>query len=161
MLAECQSGGEAVDAIKRLKPGLVFLDIQMPGMDGFTVIKQLDPSQLPIIIFVTAYDQHALKAFEVHALDYLLKPFKQERFRQAIQQVREKIHSKQSSSLPQSLLDMLAQAAPGREYVTRIAVRNGERVVFVKADRIEFIESAGNYAVLHVGKETHRLFGKP
>jgi two-component system, LytTR family, response regulator len=152
---ECGTGIEALEAIKRERPDLVFLDIQMPGMSGFDVLRGLDRDHLPMVIFVTAYDQHALKAFEVHALDYLLKPFKQSRFKQTVERVRETIAARQGNATPAGLLELLGHLKPAREYLTRIAVRNGDRVLFVKSEHIDYIESAGNYVVIHAGKENH------
>jgi two-component system LytT family response regulator len=155
VLAECANGTEAVAAIRGHRPDLVFLDVQMPGLGGFDALRQLEQEKLPLVIFVTAYDKHALKAFEVHALDYLLKPFKQERFKQTVQRARQALAARQAGDASQNLLALLGQAKPEREYLTRIPVRVGERVVFVKTDQIEYIESAGNYLVLHTARENH------
>jgi two-component system LytT family response regulator len=159
VICECGNGDEALEAIRKHQPELVFLDIQMPGRDGFEVVKALGQAQdpAPFIIFVTAYDQHAIKAFEVHALDYLLKPFKQTRFQETLARVRRQLSERQTSRLPPQWLALLEQAPapPPREHLTRIAVRVGERTVFVKTSEIECIESAGNYVVLQVGKENH------
>jgi len=154
---ECETGAEAVKTIRQAKPDLVFLDVQMPGMDGFEVLRALDPDALPMVIFVTAYDQHAIKAFEVKALDYLLKPFKQARFKETVQRAREMLVQRQAGTVSRSLLEMLGQAKPERDYLTRLAVRNGERVLLVRTDQVEYAESAGNYVVLHAGKESHIL----
>jgi two-component system, LytTR family, response regulator len=157
IVAECADGQEAVAVIKKLSPDLLFLDVQMPGLGGFEVLRALGKEQLPLVIFVTAYDQHALKAFEVHALDYLLKPFKQARFKETVQRARATLASKQAGAISQNLLDLLGGARPEREreHLARIAVRDGERVVFVKTAQVEYAEAAGNYVVLHVGKENH------
>jgi two-component system LytT family response regulator len=156
VLGECANGNEAVAAIKKLSPELIFLDVQMPGLGGFDVLRALGREHVPLVIFVTAYDQHALKAFEVHALDYLLKPFKQARFKQTVQRARETIASRQSGVIPQNLLDLLGQAAkPVVERLTRIPVKTNDRVLFVKTDQIHYIEAAGNYLVLHTAKENH------
>src|SRR5437588_8852771 len=156
VIGECANGNEAVAAIKKHSPDLIFLDVQMPGLGGFDVLRALGKDHLPLVIFVTAYDQHALKAFEVHALDYLLKPFKQARFKQTVQRARETIASRQSGAIPQNLLDLLGQAAkPAPDRLTRIPVKTGDRVLFVKTDQIHYVEAAGNYLVLHTAKETH------
>src|SRR5204863_3401954 len=115
----------------------------------------LGKEPMPLVIFVTAYDQHALKAFEVHALDYLLKPFKQARFKQTVQRARETLASRQGGVLPKGLLELLGQAKPVVERLTRIPVKTGERVIFVKTEHIHYIEAAGNYLVLHTAKENH------
>jgi|ERR1043166_4728863 two-component system LytT family response regulator len=156
VLAECANGNEAVTAVKKHSPDLIFLDVQMPGLGGFDVLRALGKDRLPLVIFVTAYDQHALKAFEVHALDYLLKPFKQARFKQTIQRAREAISSRHSGAIPQNLLDLLGQATkPAVERLTRIPVKTNDRVIFIKTDQIHYIEAAGNYLVLHTAKENH------
>ena len=154
---ECSNGEEAVTAIKRNRPDLVFLDVQMPGLDGFGVLRALGKEVLPLVIFVTAFDQHALKAFEVHALDYLLKPFKQVRFKETVQRARGVLASRQAGDVSQQLLDFLGQVKPEREHLARIAIKTGDRVVLVKTSQIEYIESAGNYVVLNTGKENHVL----
>src|SRR5215471_7560665 len=105
VLAECANGTEAVAAIKKHSPDLIFLDVQMPGLGGFEVLRALGKEHLPMVIFVTAHDHHALKAFEVHALDYLLKPFKQARFKQTLQRAREALASRQGGAIPQNLLE--------------------------------------------------------
>lgn len=158
LVAECADGNQAVTAFHQHAPDLVFLDIQMPGKDGFEVLRALDGQRLPMVIFVTAYDQHALKAFEVHALDYLLKPFKQARFKQTLQRARELLGRRgggDDDDVSKRLLELLGRQAPAREHLTRIVVRDGERVLFVKTDQIDYIESAGNYVVLHAGKDNH------
>lgn len=155
VVAECGDGKSAVATVKKQKPDLVFLDVQMPGMDGFEVLRQLGTGELPIVIFVTAYDQHALKAFEVHALDYLLKPFKQSRFKETIERARKAVRNRADGRVSDQLLQLLRQEKPAREFLTRIVVKAGERTLFVKTDRIDYAESAGNYVVLHAGKENH------
>ncbi len=154
VVGECANGEEAVTALKQQGPDLLFLDVQMPGMDGFEVLHSVEPERLPLVIFVTAYDQHALKAFEVHALDYLLKPFKQARFRQTVQRARQLLGNRDAAAASKNLLALLGQTLPP-EHLTRIPVRNGDRVVFVKTSQLDYIESAGNYVVLHSGKENH------
>jgi two-component system LytT family response regulator len=155
VIGECENGGEAVEKIKALSPDLVFLDVQMPGMGGFDLLRALESESMPLVIFVTAFDKHALKAFEVHALDYLLKPFKQDRFKQTVQRARDALANRQAGAASKNLLALLGQAKPERERLARIPVRTGERMTFVKTDQIEYVESAGNYVVLHAGKENH------
>ena len=155
ILRECANGNEAVAAIKELSPDLVFLDVQMPGRGGFEVLREIDPAALPLIIFVTAYDQHALKAFEVHALDYLLKPFKQARFKETVQRARAALADRRAGAASAGLLELIGQAKPERQFLGRIPVRNGERTVFVKTAQVDYFEAAGNYVVLHTGKENH------
>jgi two-component system LytT family response regulator len=155
ILGECADGTEAIAAIRKQRPDLVFLDVQMPGLGGFDVLRGLGNQPLPLVIFVTAHDQHALKAFEVHALDYLLKPFKQARFKETLQRARAALAGQEAGDVSSKLLALLGRAKPEREYLARIPVRNGERVIFVKTDQIEYIESAGNYVVLHTARENH------
>ncbi len=155
VVRECNNGAEATEAINKLRPDLLFLDVQMPGMDGFEVLRQSDKEHLPIVIFVTAYDRHAVKAFEVHALDYLLKPFKPARFQGTLQRVRELLGNKESGAISKGLLEMLDQIKPERVFLARIAVKNGDRTMFVKTAEIDYLESAGNYIVVHAGKENH------
>ncbi len=157
--AECGTGQEAVKSVASLHPDLLFLDIQMPAMDGFEVLAALPKDRLPLIIFVTAYNQHAIQAFEVRALDYLLKPFTQARFKSAMQRARETLGQKNLQTIPSDLLEVLRQAQaqppPTKQYLARVPVRAGERLYFVKTTQIDHLEAAGNYVVLHAGKENH------
>jgi two-component system, LytTR family, response regulator len=155
IVGECGDGPAAVAAVKNHAPDILFLDVQMPGMDGFGVVRELEKDRMPMVIFVTAYDQHALKAFEVHALDYLLKPFKPARFKETLERVRKAIARREAGSIPKGLLELLEQAKPAREFLGRLAVKTGERTVFVRAAQVDYFESAGNYVVLHTGKENH------
>lgn len=151
---ECANGNEAVHSIRKHAPDLVFLDVQMPGMDGFEALRALGKQSIPAVVFVTAYDQHALKAFDVHALDYLLKPFKPARFKETVERVRQTLKSRSGGDLPKGLLELLEATKP-TETLSRIAVKSGERTIFVKTDQIDYCEAAGNYVVLHTGKENH------
>lgn len=157
VVGECANGDEALAAIRRQPVNLLFLDVQMPEMDGFELLSRLGRDELPMVIFVTAYDQHAVKAFEVHALDYLLKPFKQVRLKEAVQRVREQIARRQTDDVSKRLMQLLGDRKTPPVYLHRLTVRENERVVLVKVDQIEWIESAGNYVVLHVGKQNHVL----
>lgn len=157
IVGECADGPAAVKALEQESPDLAFLDIQMPGLDGFGVLRAIAKERMPVVIFATAYDQHALKAFEAHALDYLLKPFKPVRFQQAVQRAREQLAQRQAGAISQGLLELLGQTQPKREFVSRLALRDGERTVFVKSGQVEYAESAGNYVVLHLAKENHVL----
>jgi two-component system LytT family response regulator len=152
-----EDGLQAVEPITTLKPDLLFLDVQMPEMDGFEVLRQVPAELLPIVIFTTAYDQHALRAFDAHALDYLLKPFKPERFKEAIQRARELIANQQAGVAARGLLDLLADHAPATPHLRRLTVKTQDRVVFVDVEDIDAIEAAGKYAVIHVGRENHVL----
>jgi two-component system LytT family response regulator len=155
---ECGSGGEAVAAILMDRPDLVFLDVQMPELDGFGVLERVREAgaELPAVVFVTAYDAHALRAFEVHALDYLLKPFDRERFTRALARAREALARREADGLDERLATLLA-ARSARPYATRLAVKSGGRVRLVKAEEVDWIEAASNYVRLHVGGERHLL----
>lgn len=149
---ECSSGSDAVNAIARLDPDLVFLDVQMPECDGFEVLRSLHDRKLPAIIFVTAYDKYALRAFEVHAIDYLLKPFRQSRFESAVERAREQIRFARGGSTGQllALLEDLRQAPPPERFI----VKSGGDVIFLRPDEIDYIEAADNYLNVHAGKES-------
>jgi len=139
-VTECGSGLAAIEEIRKSKPDLVFLDVQMPECDGFDVLEVLGANLPPAIIFVTAFDEHALRAFEVGALDYLLKPFDDARFHRAVQRAKDK----------------LAFSTPRQPHGdTRLVVKNRGEVTFVKTSEIDWIEAAGYYACLHVGADTH------
>lgn len=142
---ECADGLEAVAAIRAKSPGLVFLDIQMPEMDGFEVLRSLSPEETPRVIFVTAYDQFAIQAFEVNALDYLLKPFSDERLRRALARAK---------STPQP---SLANLVEGTRLPSRFVVRSGGRARFIAVEDVDWIESAENYVCLHAGGESGLL----
>lgn len=156
IVGEAEDGEAAVEAVASLKPDLMFLDIQMPGLDGFGVVQRLKVP-VPLIIFVTAYDQHAVRAFETHALDYLLKPVRPARLKDALQRARHQLSSRETSELPRQLLDLLAAREPQRQFITRFPVRTNERTSFIKVTAVDWIEAAGNYVILHVGKENHIL----
>ena len=159
VIGECANGLEAIPVIERERPDVLFLDVQMPEMDGFELLEKLAREHLPAVIFTTAFDRHAVRAFEKHALDYLVKPLQPERFKAAVARAREHLANRQASSAARGLLEMLAArptAAPTR-YLTRITVKNDDRVIVVKAADIDSIESAGNYVAVNVGKESHIL----
>ncbi len=156
IVAECADGPTAVRAIRELAPEIAFLDVQMPGMTGFDVLKELAGERLPIVIFLTAFDSYALRAFEVHALDYLLKPIDDERFAATVSRAIRQISLENAGTLESRLRSMLDQQQEAK-YDERFAVKTGRRVVFIHADEIDWIEAAGDYASLHVGKRTHLL----
>jgi two-component system LytT family response regulator len=150
MLTECADGNSAIRAITEHKPDLVFLDVQMPGTDGFGVLEGVAAVHLPAIIFVTAFDQYAVKAFEAHALDYLLKPFKRARFLESL--VRAK-SAMQKGDLEQErkLLAMIRRVGSDRG---RLVIRTDRKLVFLQNSEVEWIEAAGNYVRIHAGKRT-------
>lgn len=155
VIGECGSGREAIALIEETGPDLLFLDIHMPETGGFEVLQTLRAEQMPAIIFVTAYDQHALKAFEVHALDYLLKPFKQERFKDAVTRARAQFAHNGSHATNPGLAALIEKLHAGGNYLSRFMIKSSGRVVFVKASEVDWIESAANYALLHTGDHTH------
>jgi two-component system LytT family response regulator len=157
ILGECRDGLEAVAAIQQLSPDLVFLDVQMPGADGFQVIQTIGAEKMPVVVFVTAYDQHALRAFEVRALDYLLKPFDRERFREALQRARRHIEQQETGDLGRRLLALVKDFRPAAPKTDRLVVKSSGRLFFLRVDEIDWIEAAGNYARLHVGTEAHLI----
>ncbi|HSB10096.1 MAG TPA: LytTR family DNA-binding domain-containing protein [Blastocatellia bacterium] len=161
LVKECGNGRDAVSSIRELQPELVFLDVQMPEMDGFEVLEQLTDQPMPVIIFVTAYDQYALKAFEVSALDYLLKPFDDARFHKALAQARRQIEQQDASELGRKLLALMGSREirpdPTSRYLTRLMVKTAGRVIFIRADEIDWIEACDNYVRLHVGGRAHLL----
>jgi len=155
--AEFDSGVEAVEPLRKAPPDLLFLDIQMPEMDGFELLQRLQPRLPAVVIFATAYDQHALRAFEAHALDYLLKPFKPERFREAVQRARERLRDHQAGAAAGGLFELLAERAKATAYLSRLSIKTTDRVQFVNVEDVDAIEAAGKYVVVHVGKENHIL----
>ncbi len=155
IVGECGDGQSAVDAILSQKPDLVFLDVQMPEMDGFEVVSRIGVEQMPATIFVTAYDQYALKAFDANALDYLLKPFGKTRFDRALARARERIAGSLDRDAAQRILRAMESAATRRRYIDRFPVSENGRIVFVKAGEIQWIEAAGNYARLHAAGRSH------
>ncbi|NBB73722.1 MAG: response regulator [Bacteroidetes bacterium] len=165
VVAECKSGREAVEVIQTRAPDLVFLDVQMPGLDGFDVIDAVGPDAMPVVIFVTAYDEHALRAFEVHALDYLLKPLDEERFAEALSHARVRIADQDAGQFEDRLAGLLSgldedreRAADGGEALkNRFVVKTGGRVQFVKSEEIRWVEAAGDYVQLHTDATKHLL----
>jgi two-component system LytT family response regulator len=158
VVGECRDGREAFEAIDRQRPDLVFLDVQMPEMDGFEVLENLPQDELPTVIFVTAYDQYALKAFDVHAVDYLLKPFDRDRFKKALERARTEIERREVGEMREKLLALLGDAGVrGARHPERLVVKSSGRVVFLKVDDIDWVDAAGNYVKIHAAGETHQL----
>ena len=157
ILGECGNGTDAIKAIREKEPDLVFLDIQMPEKNGFDVIKSIDSNDLPTIVFVTAYDQYALQAFDVHALDYLLKPFNRERFHRAVSRAKDQIDSRRRGELDDRLVSLISNITTEKKYLDRLVVKSVGRVFFLKTGEIDWIEAAGNYLKLHVGREAHMI----
>ncbi len=155
VIGECGTGREAIKLIREKSPDLLFLDIQMPEVGGFDVLQAIGRGKMPIIIFTTAYDQHALKAFEVHALDYLLKPFSRRRFAEAVEHAREQFGNLNNRGPDPKIAALIETLRPDQRHLSRFVIKSSQRVLFVKAADVDWIESAGNYAVLHAGAQTH------
>ena len=154
----CADGASAVETIERAQPDLVFLDVQMPGMDGFEVDRESRRDALPAVVFVTAHDGHAMRAFEIHALDFLLKPFDQTRFEKALERARTQIVTKQGvRSIDSRLVSLLEELRDERKYPERLIVKSSGRVFFVRTDEIDWVEAAGNYVKMHTKSEAHLL----
>jgi len=151
VVAEASNGVDAIAAVEEHRPDVIFLDIQMPGMNGFEVVDALEHKDRTLVVFVTAYDEHAVKAFEVHALDYLLKPFDRTRLRNCLERIRAERRTDTSK-----LNELLAEFRP-REYLNRVVVKTRGRVLLLKIDEVDWIETAANYVELHAGKQSYLL----
>ncbi|MBU8897786.1 DNA-binding response regulator [Corallococcus sp. H22C18031201] len=168
VVGEAGHGQEAVRLIREQRPDLVLLDVQMPEFNGFEVLARLDPGEVPAVIFVTAYDRYALRAFDIHALDYLLKPFRDDRFHDAVGRAKAQIRLARMSDLSQRLMSVLSTygerentsvpappPAPTEPWVRRLAIRDTGRVVFLDVDEIEYIEAADYYVQIHAGGKAY------
>lgn len=163
IVGECENGSAALAAIRRQKPDLIFLDVQMPELSGFDVLNSLNEAETPVVVFVTAFDQFALKAFEFHALDYLLKPFDRARFTGCLQRARRDVRRRRAGELSEKLLALLSSVRDGPKetgssgsvFLERMVIKSAGRVFFVRVDEIDWIEAAGNYLRLHIGSESH------
>jgi two-component system LytT family response regulator len=157
IVAECGNGRQAVEAVRREKPDLIFLDVQMPRLSGFDVCELLtaEGATLPLIVFVTAYDQYALKAFEVHAIDYLLKPFDRERFQKTLARAREHVRRSRAGASDDRLASLLEDLRPGFKKPDRLVFKENGRVIFIRADSIDWLEADGNYVKVHAGNDSH------
>jgi len=156
VIGEAQNGQEAIRFVEKLNPDLVFLDVQMPGLDGFDVLQSLGVEHLPVVIFVTAYDQHAIRAFNVHAVDYLTKPFDRKRFAEALDHAKVFLKGPKGPDTAR-ILSILEDLRPGARYLERFAIKNGETVFFVRADEVDAVEAEGNYVRLRLGNSSHLL----
>ncbi|MGE0394222.1 MAG: LytR/AlgR family response regulator transcription factor [Vicinamibacterales bacterium] len=164
VVATCADGRSAAETIAAAEPDLVLLDIQLPELDGLSLARTLCGERRPAVVFITAHDQYALPAFEIHALDYLLKPFSEERFRESLAHVRRHLRHTRAATLGQEILELMPDvgfagipARPVPRRPQRLAVKGGGRVYFVDADDIDYCEAAGNYACLHTGGRTHLI----
>jgi two-component system LytT family response regulator len=157
IIGDCANGREAIQEILAQKPQLVFLDVQMPEINGFDVIEAIGETELPMVVFVTAYDKYAVRAFEVHAVDYLLKPFDRARFDKAIQQVKLRLRTEDSGELSTRTLALLEAFRATTNYLERFIIKTGGRVFFIKTDEIDWLEAEGKYVRIHTGKDSHLL----
>jgi two-component system LytT family response regulator len=152
IVRECANGDDAVKTINEVRPDLVFLDVQMPGRDGFDVLREIGDAAKHVV-FITAHDQYAVRAFEVQALDYLLKPFDRQRLDKALQRVRARMRD--GDDLQEQLRALVEQVRPPETTIDRIMVKSAGRITFLRVDEIDWIEAADNYVRLHAGRETH------
>ena len=175
VIAECRNGKEAVTAIREQSPDVVFLDIQMPEMDGFQVVEEIGATRMPVTVFVTAYDKHALRAFEAHALDYVLKPFDHDRFDAVLRRAKTSVQQRRLGEISESLFAVLQDmnlktgeppAGTGeikpdqsahKEPLERVVIKSGGRIYFLKVEEIDWVEGAGDYLSLHSGGQVHLI----
>jgi two-component system, LytTR family, response regulator len=157
VIGECGDGESAVRAIRQRKPDLVFLDIQMPEMDGFQVLSEVGANEMPVTIFVTAYDRYALRAFDANAIDYLLKPIGKERFERALTRAKQRIDGKLNQDDVHRIISSLERLAAAQTYPDRLAIPKNGRMSFVATKDIDWIEAEGNYVRLHVGNRDYEF----
>ena len=157
VLGECGDGFEAAEAIRRLKPDLVFLDVQMPGLDGFGVLEALSPAEIPAVVFVTAFDQYAVRAFEAQAVDYLMKPFSKERVGEAVRRVRELVKGRSIEDFRESIGRIVEKIRRDRSFPEWVLLKADGKNVFVKVRDIDWIESSRNNVRIHVGQAIYLL----
>ena len=175
VISECRNGKEAVPLIRQQSPDIVFLDIQMPEMDGFQVVEEVGAKRMPVTVFVTAYDKYALRAFEAHALDYLLKPFDHDRFNTALQRAKSFVQQQKLGEISESLFAVLqdmklktsespseadnrkTERAAQKEPIDRVAIKSSGRIYFLKIEEIDWVEGAGDYLSLHSGSQNHLI----
>ena len=157
IVSECQDGKQTIEAVLTHRPDLLLLDIQMPNAHGFEVLDRIPANALPIVIFTTAHDKYAIRAFEAHALDYLLKPFNEERLHRAIERVKVELLKSHEQSVRARILDLLNTTKPNPKPLRRLVIRTSGRVVFLDLNEIDWIEAAANYVKLHSGKDSYLL----
>jgi two-component system LytT family response regulator len=157
VIGECTDGRQAIAATEASKPALVFLDVQMPEMNGFAVLDAIASDHMPAIIFVTAYDHYAVQAFEVHALDYLLKSFDRGRFQAALQRAKGEIQRSKAGLLNERLAGLLEDLQAKQKRLTRLVVKSAGRIVFLRAEEIDWAGAADNYVRIHSGRESHLI----
>jgi two-component system, LytTR family, response regulator len=156
-IREAKDGREAVAAIREHHPDLVFLDVQMPEMDGFAVVRAIGAESMPAVVFVTAHDQYAIQAFEINALDYLLKPVIEERFVKALVRAKDRIRSNVAADSSRQIIGLLETIAAPQNYLKRLAVRSADKTIFLDVEDVDWIGAAENYVELHIGRANHLL----
>lgn len=157
IVAECSDGKQTLAALCIHKPDLLLLDIQMPDLDGFKVLEEAPTDHMPVVVFTTAYDQYAVKAFEAHALDYLLKPFDHSRLHDAINRARAEVVKTHDHETTYRILDFLTKSRPASQLEGRLVFKTGGRIVFLELDEIHWLSAAANYVTLNVGTESYML----
>jgi len=157
LVGEASSGTDAVEKIRALQPDLVFLDVQMPGCDGFAVVREVGAEHMPQVVFATAFDEHAVRAFEVHAVDYLLKPYTDERFEQALNRALQVHQDSKRSELATRLMELVAESSSTQAGERRFAIKSGGAVYFLDAQEINWIEAANNSVRFHAGGKRHLM----
>ena len=154
IVGECANGAETLSSARELAPDLIFLDVQMPGIDGLAVSESLNGSGRPLFVFVTAYEQYAVRAFDAQAVDYLLKPFDRARFTRALGRAKERLREKDRDDVNRRILGLLSEIKDKPQYLDRLVIKNNDRVFVLKTDDIDWIEAEGNYVRIHFGKQS-------
>jgi two-component system LytT family response regulator len=157
LIGECGDGETAVQDVCRLRPDLMFLDVELPEASGLDVLQEIPPEVRPLVVFVTAYDRYAIEAFDAHAIDYLLKPFTRERFSRAVDRVRQQLTRESRADMEARLSALLAARAGAGNFLRRLMIKTAGRIYFIDTAEIDWIGAEGNYLALHVGTETHLL----
>lgn len=157
IVAECGDGASAIESIEKHRPDLIFLDVQMPECSGLEVLEALDEDVRPLVVFVTAYDAYAVRAFEFHALDYLLKPLDRERFNDAVKRIRQSVDRNDLEVLNRKLSQLIESSQKERRFLNRVIIKASGRVTFLRVVEIDWIEAAGNYVRIHWGEQSHLL----
>ena len=157
VVGECSNGHQAIAAIAAKQPDLLFLDVQMPEVDGFSVLDAIDQAERPAVIFVTAYDRYAIRAFDAYALDYLLKPFNRARFHKSLERARLQIARAKRDQVDHRLAALLKEVKGQTQYLERLVIRSAGRVIFLRTDDVQWFEACANYVRLHLGKESHLM----
>jgi len=157
VIGEAGDGEEAVGLVETMKPDLIFLDVQMPGLDGFGVLEALGPAHMPVTVFTTAYDQFALKAFDAHAIDYVLKPYDADRFRLAVERARAQIQGRRRAQMDERLGALLTELRTRNQFLERLVVRSGGRILILRVADVDWVEAASNYVRLHAGGKEYLL----